>query len=90
MATKARKQKKVKEYGHYVVADPKICHGALTFRGTRIFVRDVLEQVAEGMPWHRIIWEWRGSVTRAAIAEAIAVARDALLREESRVKRSAA
>ena len=24
--------------GRYIVADPKICHGKPTFRGTRIFV----------------------------------------------------
>ncbi len=35
--------------GRYVVADPKICHGQPTFRGTRIFVEDVLEQVFSGM-----------------------------------------
>jgi uncharacterized protein (DUF433 family) len=29
--------------GRYVVADPSICHGAPTFRGTRILVADVLE-----------------------------------------------
>lgn len=27
------------EDGEYIVADPRICHGALTFKGTRIFVR---------------------------------------------------
>ncbi|HIE29634.1 TPA: DUF433 domain-containing protein [Candidatus Poribacteria bacterium] len=26
------------EFGKYIVADPNICHGALTFKGTRIFV----------------------------------------------------
>jgi len=35
--------------GRYVVADPHICHGRPTFRGTCIFVADVLEQVASGM-----------------------------------------
>lgn len=40
-----------KQVGRYIVADPRICHGKLTFRGTRIFVADVLEQVAEGLAW---------------------------------------
>ncbi len=58
--------------GRYVVADPAICHGQLTFRGTRILVADVLEQVAMGMAWEAIIAEWRGALTKEAIAEAVA------------------
>jgi len=81
------KRRKVKSYGKYIVADPGICHGAVTFRGTRIFVSDVLEQVAEGMKWDEIVRQWRGSVTRQAIAEAVLVARDALLQEKPRVSR---
>lgn len=65
--------------GRYVVADPAICHGQLTFRGTRIFVADVLEQVASGMAWESIVESWRGSVSDAAIAEAVRLAREALL-----------
>src|SRR5579864_1681022 len=51
---------KVKQIGRYIVADPKVCHGKLTFRGTRIFVSDVLEQVERGMPWDTIVEEWEG------------------------------
>lgn len=65
--------------GQYVVADPKICHGKLTFKGTRIFVADVLEMVADGMDWETIIREWHGNITREAIAEAITLAAKALL-----------
>ena len=83
----AMKRRKVKEYGKYIVADPGICHGAVTFRGTRIFVSDVLEQVAEGMKWDEIVRQWRGSVTKQAIAEAVLVARDALLQEKPRASR---
>jgi uncharacterized protein (DUF433 family) len=60
-----------KLYGRYIVSDPEICHGKLTFMGTRIMVSQVLEQVANGMAWETIIDEWRGSITREAIAEAI-------------------
>lgn len=35
--------------GRYIVVDPKICHGKLTFKGTRIMVSDVLEQIEEGL-----------------------------------------
>lgn len=57
--------------GHHIVSDPEICHGKPTFRGTRILVADVLEQVTEGLAWETIIAEWRGNLTRDAIAEAI-------------------
>ena len=50
--------------GRYIVADPKICHGQLTFRGTRIFVADVLEMVAAGVDWETIVEEWHGSPAR--------------------------
>jgi uncharacterized protein (DUF433 family) len=65
--------------GRYLVADPDICHGKPTFRGTRILVADVLEQVAAGLAWETIIEEWRGSITQEAIAEAVRLARQALL-----------
>ena len=66
--------------GRFIVADPKICHGQPTFRGTRIFVADVLEQVARGLDWETIIEEWHGSITHEAIAEAVHLAAQALLK----------
>ena len=49
-----------KTLGRYIVADPAICHGEPTFRGTRILVEDVLEQVESGMAWggnhRRVAW----------------------------------
>ena len=65
--------------GRYIVADPNICHGKPTFRGTRIFVSDVLEQVASGMAWETIIEEWHGSITEEAITEAVRLAGQAFL-----------
>jgi uncharacterized protein (DUF433 family) len=82
-----RNMPKPREYGQYIVADPNICHGKLTFRGTRIFVSDVLEQVAEGMDWAEISREWRGRVTKPAIAEAIRVAADALFSSKQKTPR---
>ena len=32
----------------YIVADPSICHGKPTFRGTRIMVWQILEMLAAG------------------------------------------
>ena len=65
--------------GRYMIADPDICHGKPTFRGTRILVADVLDQVAAGLAWETIIEEWRGSIIQEAIAEAVRLARQALL-----------
>jgi uncharacterized protein (DUF433 family) len=41
--------------GRYIVTDPQICHGQPTFRGTRIMVKQVLEQVASGLAWEAIV-----------------------------------
>lgn len=71
---------KVHSLGRYIVANPKICHGKPTFRGTRVLVADVLEQVAGGMAWESIIDEWNGSINAAAISEAVQLARQALLK----------
>ena len=65
---------KKKLVGRYIITDPRICHGKPTFRGTRILVADVLEQVASGMAWQAILEEWRGSIGEDAIAEAVRLA----------------
>jgi len=68
-----------KLYGGYIVSDPDIFHGKPTFLGTRILVADVLEQVGEGLAWETIIEEWRGSIAKEAIAEAIRLSRQSFL-----------
>lgn len=77
MDVKSRSEPKL--LGRHIVADPRICHGRPIFRGTRIFVTDVLDQVASGMAWEAIIEEWNGSISREAIAEAVQLAHRALL-----------
>ena len=69
--------------GRFIVADPSVCHGQPTFRGTRILVSDVLEQVASGMAWETIVEEWRGDVSKEAIAEAVRLASQAFLDHSS-------
>ena len=64
--------------GRWIVADPEVCHGELTFRGTRIFVKDVLEAVARGRDWQSIREDWNESFPEAAIAEAVRLAAEAL------------
>ena len=71
---------KSKALGRSIVADPQICHGKPTFRGTRVLVADVLEQVAAGMAWESIIEEWNGNISKEAIGEAVRLASSALLR----------
>jgi Protein of unknown function (DUF433) len=38
------------ELGKYIVADPEVCHGKPTFKGTRIMVWQVFEHLALGEP----------------------------------------
>jgi len=65
--------------GRYIVADDAICHGKPTFVGTRILVGDVLEMVAMGMDWDEIVRQWRGSISKEGIQEALLVASRAFL-----------
>jgi uncharacterized protein (DUF433 family) len=53
--------------------------GQPTFRGTRIMVTQVLEQVASGMAWEAIVEEWRGCVSTETIAEAVRLAMQAFV-----------
>ena len=78
--------------GQYIVADPEICHGQPTFLGTRVRVAQVLKAVAEGMDWDTILGQWRGTVCREAIAEAVRLASEAFAGQDhfpSRKSRSA-
>jgi uncharacterized protein (DUF433 family) len=77
------------EFGQYIVSDPEICHGQLTFKGTRIMVRSVLEMLAEGYSWDQISAAYYGKISHEAIAEAIALACSALV-EKTEKQRLAA
>lgn len=63
--------------GRYIITDPQICDGKPTFRGTRIMVSQVLQQVVSGMAWETIVDEWGGKVSKEAVAEAVALASQA-------------
>ena len=74
------------ELGRYIVADPAICHGKPTFKGTRVFVADVLADVERGLSWDFIVQRWGGGkISKAAITEAVRLARNALLDENGRL-----
>jgi uncharacterized protein (DUF433 family) len=72
---------RAKVLGQHIVADPKICHGKLTFAGTRVLVADVLEMVAQGMPWKEIVQECHGGIDQEMIAEAVRLAGRAFLEQ---------
>jgi uncharacterized protein (DUF433 family) len=81
--------RKRKELGQYIVADPEICHGHLTFKGTRIMVKSVLYYVAQGKDWDWIAQAYYGHITREAIAEAVSLANEALLKKTESRRRAA-
>ena len=83
------KTRKRKEFGQYIVADPEICGGQLTFKGTRIFVKDVLAMLAKGYDWDRISSEFDGRLSHETIAEAIALASDALIEKTEKRQHAA-
>lgn len=76
------------EFGKYIVADPEVCHGQLTFKGTRVLVKDILQMVAKDWDWDRISAAYDGRIAHAAIAEAVELARVALI-EKSKKKQVA-
>ena len=80
--------RKRKEYGEYIVSDSKICGGDLTFKGTRVLVKDVLYYVAQGKDWDWIVSGYQG-ISREAIAEATSLARDALITKVQTRRRAA-
>jgi len=57
------------ELGQYVVVDPKICHGQLTFKGTRVMVGQVLAGLTQGMSREEILRNWP-SIPWEAVQEA--------------------
>ena len=74
MKAKVNGQRTRVELGRHIVADSAICGGQPTFKGTRIMVWIVLEQLEDGLTWGEVAREWDGKVRDEAIAEAIAIA----------------
>ena len=66
------------EIGKYLVIDSEICHGELTFKGTRIPVETVLTFLRMGDSIDELIADWP-ELSREAIDEAIQLATAALL-----------
>lgn len=73
------------ELGEYIVADPKICHGKPTFKGTRIMVWQILDDVADGRSWEFICnVRWGGRIPVAGVSEAVRLAKHALVEQGKR------
>src|SRR5438046_755273 len=75
------------ELGEYVVADPLICHGKPTYKGTRIMVWQILEALAHGESVEQLVKAWGGRVSKAAVLETIRLASSTLLDDHGRLNR---
>lgn len=64
----------------YVVADPAICHGRATIKGTRVMVSVILDNFAAGLNADEILKSYP-SLTREAVQAALAYAAE-LTREQ--------
>jgi uncharacterized protein (DUF433 family) len=73
------------ELGKFIIADPEICHGKPSFKGTRIMVWQVLDALARGESADEIVQAWNGKVSGGAIAETVRLAREALLDDEGQL-----
>ncbi|MDO8610143.1 MAG: DUF433 domain-containing protein [bacterium] len=47
-----------KIFNKHIVADSEICHGKLTFRGTRIMVWQIIDMLSAGMTEKEILEEF--------------------------------
>jgi uncharacterized protein (DUF433 family) len=71
---------RIVEIGEHLVVDPRVCHGKLTFKGTRVPVETVLYFLSEGRGFRQLLKGWP-EVKRAALEEAIQLASAALVRQ---------
>jgi len=65
------------EIGTHLVIDPEICHGQMTFEGTRVPVDTVLTFLAKGYSVDQLLRSWP-ELTRTAVEEAIYLASQSL------------
>jgi uncharacterized protein (DUF433 family) len=64
--------------GEHLVVDPRVCHGELTFRGTRVPVETILGYLARGYSPAYLRKSWP-EVSAAAIHEAVSLASNHLI-----------
>ena len=73
-----RKKRTRTEIGRYLVIDPQICHGKMTFKGSRVWVEAVLDRIEKGDSVDDVLRNWP-DLTREAVEEAIHLAGKLLL-----------
>jgi uncharacterized protein (DUF433 family) len=61
------------EIGKYLVSDPEICHGKITFKGTRVWLSVVLAYLGKGHTVEDILRNWP-ELSREAVEEALHLA----------------
>ena len=79
--TKAKngtRSRRPKHVGKHLVVDPRVCHGDLTFRGTRVPVETILSYLAKGYSLSYLHKSWP-EVSFEAIQEAIHLASEHLI-----------
>ena len=67
---------------NHITVDPKICHGKACFRGTRILVSVILDNLAEGEDVASILQSYptlSEEAVKAAMAYAAALARERVI-----------
>jgi len=77
--SKVNETVKVLELSNFIVAEPGICHGKPTYKGSRILVWQILEALEDGESVEELVKAWGGRVSREAILETIRLARTNLL-----------
>lgn len=71
---------KITKINNYIVSDPEICHGKLTFKGTRIMVWQVLEMLESEESMEEILLSYP-SLTKEHIKSALHFAAEKLAGE---------
>lgn len=74
------------ELGKFIVADPRICHGKPTYKGTRIMVWQILEALGDGESVDELVKAWGGRISREAVLETIRLAGTSLLKEHDSLR----
>jgi uncharacterized protein (DUF433 family) len=62
------------EVGKYLISDPAVCHGKLTFKGTRVLVGPVLAAFANGENIDYIVTKGWPTITKEGVKEALMLA----------------
>jgi uncharacterized protein (DUF433 family) len=70
---------KPREIGAHLTVDPRVCHGKLTFKGTRVPVETVLYFLSTGQTFKQLQDSWP-KVKREGLQEAIQLAGGALVK----------